>query len=473
MNFKNIYRNVIADRNLEDNIPLFLNNVVDKYYTYSSVQLALLYYTYYEMYCDDSKLWDDGLLEYSKSLNSIIAENINISKNGKDLEDYVKNLDKLREKVKKKMDVITSYRDLFEIYEYTLNRVEYRFKSIEDIDEIEDDEEFAKIVLRYIFDSDDNVQINEFIKEVIGQLPIRITRQKFFDYLRDGLYELNGVEEDTLDTYIYIIRSRATLDITDNIKGEYPQLWSKKEDLEKLDFKKITQKDYDDTSASLEEIGLFIDTISTAYYVLMEIINKLYASLICSPYANTVSNEYKEQETAAIYIIDNINKVFYEDETGEPSEDILNKFELLEGYQENMDYDLMSFDDGISHINTYHRDLVESLMEEKLLNVLLTSKDLLSASIFIDLKKEKEVKLVDKDKIQKEIDKLIEDLDNKFKNTDRMIVRAIMANTINRLPVFFKNHTEVMDYVLYSLNKCTDKAEKYACKDIINDMMIY
>ena len=48
-----------------------------------------------------------------------------------------------------------------------------------------------------------------------------------------------------------------------------------------------------------------------------------------------------------------------------------------------------------------------------------------------------------------------------------------MANTLNKLPVFFKNHSEVMDYVLYSLNKCSDLAEKYACIEIINEMMNY
>ncbi len=135
-----------------------------------------------------------------------------------------------------------------------------------------------------------------------------------------------------------------------------------------------------------------------------------------------------------------------------------------------MDYKLLSYEDGISHLDTNHRALVESLMQEKLLNVLLLSKDLLSGSTFIDLKKKSQA-VVDSKKIQMELDKLTEDLSDKLKKSDRMIMRAIMANTINRLPVFFKNHTEVMDYVLYSLNKCSDRAEKYACMEIINSMM--
>lgn len=467
MNLKNTYKKIINNHNLQENIPSFLNGVVGKYHTFSTVQLALLYYTYYEMYCDDKDIWDEQLLKYSKELNAIITETITTSKSGKELEEYVIQVDKLRGAIISKMDTITSYSDLIMIYEYALNRVEYRF---EDMGDIEDDQEFARKVLRFIFKSEDNVQINEIIKEVIGQLPIRITRQKYFDYFRDGLHELNGVQEDTLETYIYLIRSSATLNITDDIKDEYPKLWEKKEFLEKLDFKNITRKEYETAIDMVKDAALYLELISTTYYNLMEVINELYVILICSPYIGIGSHEDKIQEEAGLYIIRGINEAFIADKQEEPGEDILNKFEVLEGFLEKMNYDLMSFEDGISHINTDHRPLVESMMGEKLLNVLLLSKDLLSGSVFIDLKKKSNA-LVDSKKIQTEIDKLKEDLSNKFKDSDRMIMRAIMANTINRLPVFFKDHTEVMNYVLYSLDKCRDIAEKYACMEIINSMM--
>lgn len=466
-NLKNTYKKIMNNRNLQENIPSFLNGVIGKYHTFSTVQLALLYYTYYEMYCDDKDLWDEQLLKYSKELNAIITETITTSKRGKELEEYVIQVDKLRCAIISKMDTITSYSDLIMIYEYALNRVEYRF---EDMGDIEDDQEFARKVLRFIFNSEDNVQINEMIKEVIGQLPIRITRQKYFDYFEDGLHELNGVQEDTLETYIYLIRSSATLNITDDIKDEYPKLWENKEFLEKLDFKNITRKEYETAINMVKDAALYLELISTTYYNLMEVINELYVILICSPYIGIGSHEDKIQEEAGLYIIRGINEAFLADKQEEPGEDILNKFEVLEGFLEKMNYDLMSFEDGISYINTDHRPLVESMMADKLLNVLLLSKDLFSGSVFIDLKKKSNA-LVDSKKIQTEIDKLKEDLSNKFNDSDRMIMRAIMANTINRLPVFFKDHTEVMNYVLYSLDKCRDIAEKYACMEIINSMM--
>ena len=127
----------------------------------------------------------------------------------------------------------------------------------------------------------------------------------------------------------------------------------------------------------------------------------------------------------------------------------------------------MSYEDGLYHIDKNYANLVESMGKAEIMKSLLIIKDLHSASKFIDLDNKSSDKPVDKEELRQEIDKLIKELDERFKGSDRMITRAIMANTMNKIPVFFNNHTEVMDYVLYSLNKCTDMAEKYAAMEII------
>ena len=124
------------------------------------------------------------------------------------------------------MELLSSYVDTFEVYEYAINRVEYRFK---DLEELEDDEEFAREVLRYIFEEEDNVIINDRIKDIIGQLPVRIAKKKYFDYIMGSLGELVGAQRDIFESYIYMIRSRAMLDITEEKKDMFPSLWEKKE----------------------------------------------------------------------------------------------------------------------------------------------------------------------------------------------------------------------------------------------------
>lgn len=465
---KSMYKDIINNRNLKENIPSFFNLVVDKYHTVAAVMLALHYYTYYEMYCDEGNLWGSQLLEYYKKLNKIISDVV--LKNSKEAKDYVKEIDEIRNNIMARMDLLTTYTDLFEIYEYALNRVEYRFK---DMEKLEDDEEIAKKILRFIFDSENNVIINEMIKEVIGQLPVRITKQKYFEYLKEGFQELLGAKEDSFETYIYIIRSSAMLDFVEDSKDIYPNLWEKKAELEKLDFKNITKDEYEAAIRLVPEAGAFLERETTAYYNLMEIVNELYTILICAPYEGDKSSIEKEQEEAAFYIINSINAAYFKDKQAELSQEIIEKFKVLEGFQEEVEFDLLNLEDALFHINEQHRSLVENMMADELLNTLLICKDLLSDSLFIDLHKNKSAEIINKDRFEKEINKLIEDLSDKFQSCDRMIMRAIMANTINKLPVFFNNHSEVMDYVLYSLNKCTDLAEKYACVEILNEIMSY
>lgn len=467
-NLKSIYNDIINNRNPQDKIPEFLMMTVERYNTYASVRLALTYYTYYEIYWDEKENWSDKLHEYTKNINTIISDALLQVRSKEEQEKYIKHIDDIRRSITAGMEKLSQYADLFEIYEYALNRVEYRFNEMK---EIEEDEGIAKDVLRFIFEDEDNALINERIRDVIGQLPVRITKQKYFDYINDSLHELMGANKDTLDTYIYLIRSCATLDISQDMKGAYPELWDKKEKLEKLDFKDITREEYQAASLLVQEAVEILELESTAYYLLIESINELYTLLLCAPYITQATEVENQQRGAALHIIESINRAFSKDKQEEATAEVLTSFELIEGVQEDMEFDIISYEDALYHIDKYHRDLVESMGKEELLHSLLLSKDLHSGSLFIELNSISSAEIVDKEVLRKEIDKLIEELKFSFKGSDRMITRAIMANTMNKMPVFFNTHTEVMEYVVYSLEKCMDMAEKYASMEIIYSMM--
>lgn len=465
-NLKSIYKNIINNHKLQESIPEFFELAAEKYNTYSTVRLALHYYIGYEMYWDEN--WTGQTREYIKSINDIITDTLLEVKDKDNLVEYVRQIDNIRNNITVRMEMLTLFVDLFEIYEYALNRVEYRFN---DMDQIKEDEELAREVLRYIFDSEDNVMINEKIKEVIGQLPVRITKQKYFDYISDSLNELIGASGDVLETYIYIIRSCAMLDISSDMKEAYPLLWEKKDKLERLDFKKISNIEYEEATLLVQEAAALLEVESSAYYNLIEIVNELYTILLCAPYIVQASEDSNEHREAALHIIGSINKAFTKDKQEELTSEMLASFGIIEGLQEDMEYDIISLEDIIYQIDKNHRMLVDSLGREEQLHSLLYSKKLHSGSLFVDLDDKDSDELIDKDKLIKEKDMLIDELEGRFQSLDRMIVRAIMANTMNKMPVFFNSHTEVMEYVLYSLNKCTDIAEKYASIEIIEGMM--
>ncbi len=465
--FNNLYKEILNNRNLNENIPEFFDMTFDKYYTYSTVRLALHYYSFYEMYNDDKENYNDQLSNQIFRLNTIIKDCDLEYNSSKEQETYVKQIDELRSNIIKRVEMLSIYADLFDTYEYALSRVEYRFTHM---DEIYDEEEFAKEVLRFAFDSEDNVMINNRIREIIGQLPVRITREKYFDYIRVGLYGLLGAQENIIETYTYLIRSAAMLNISEEFKDAYSDLWESKEKLEKISFKDITKDEYEAANQLVSEAVLYLESEVTAYLALMEVINELYAVLVCVPNTN-IEEGYRKRSEAALYIMHSINDLFISEMNEAPSKDILSRFEIIEGFQEELEYDLISIEDILYQLDKQHRSLLEEINLERTLNSLLRAKSLLSDSLFIDLQNPESTEAIDKEKLQQTIDTLIQELSDKFQGMDRMIIRTIMANTISKIPVFFNKHAEVMEYVIYSLKKCSDIAEKYASMEIIEDIM--
>lgn len=468
-NIKHISIDIRNTRLLEENIPKLFNNLSDYYNIYAGVRLAMHYYAFYEAFSDDEGIWGKEALDLTKQLNHIIRDNILQNRSGQNREKAIHSVDSIRKSIMKRMDALTAYTDIFQTYEYVLNRVEYRFnKEVNPIDE----EEFAKEILRYIFDTEDNLIINEKIKEIIGQLPIRITRQKYFELLRESLNAYLGSDGTAFSTYLYMLRTSAMLYREEGMDTLYPGLWEKKEQLSHLDYKEMNKESYDQALSMLQAATITLETETTVYFSLQEIINELYAILLCFPYAGMVISENSAAEAAAAAVIKEISESFLNGGADELSEEMMEKLTDLEGVQEELSEGIQTMEDALYEINLQHKALVDSLMSGKLMQVLLRAQKLLSNSLFIDLSDTgEEEETVDEEKVKKEAKALEEELSALFAGSDRMVSRAVMANTINKMPVFFADHKEVMDYVLYSLQRCSDNHEKAACVEIINEIM--
>lgn len=464
---KNISQDVINGRQLQEKLPELFNNLADYYWSYAAIRLSMHYYAFYEAYCEGEEQWSEDVRNAVKKLNTIIKENILTSCSGKEREMAILKVDRIRKDISNRMNILTSYTDIFQTYEYVLNRLEYRFKpTVEPVD----DTEFSKEILRYIFSSEDNFVINEKIREIIGQLPIRMTRQKYFELLCDSIDSYLGADQSALDTYLYMLRTSAMLYHAEGMEDSYPELVKRLQQLKKTDYKNITKKDYDKSVTLLGDVTLILEAETTAYFSLQEIVNEVYAMLLCSTYQGMTQNEFKDAADTAIVIIRAVNELFLKEDGTEPEEELLDQFTDLEGIQEEISYDLSMLEDALYEAGHTHRGLVRSMMLEQLLQVLLLSQKLLSGSLFIELE-EQEEGTVDEETVEREKTSLTEELALLFDGQDRMVSRAVIANTINKMPVFFKNHSEVMNYVRYSLERCSDAFEKAACVEIINAIM--
>lgn len=470
-NLKLLNKEIRNGNLLEENIPKLFNQLADHYNVYAGVRLTMHYFAFYETFCDDEDTWSKDALEMTSRLNQIIRHNIIESQSGVGREEAIRAVDALRKDIMKHMNALMTYTDIFQTYEYVLNRVEYRFKS--EVNTF-DEEEFAKEILRYIFDSVDNVIINEKIKDIISQLPIRMTKQKYFDLLKGSIQAYLGTDLSSLDSYLYILKTSAMLYHEEGMETLYPALWEKKQLLSQLKYQDITKEVYEKALSTLQAATLFLETQTTVYYGLQEIVNEVYALLLCSPYAGMVNSETGTAQEASGSILAEINGYFVNQEKKELSTELMDKFTDIEGVQEELSFEISIMEDTLYEVNSNHKSLTESLMLEQVLQVLLRSKDLLSNSLFIDLDLSKtEEEVVDEEKVEQEVKALEEELVILFNQHDRIVSRAVMANTISKMPVFFVDHKEVMDYVRYSLERCTDIHEKSACYEIINDIMSY
>lgn len=463
-----IDKEIRKGKNLDFNIPRMFNYIADYYYNYSSVNLTMNYYSFYEFYLDEGKDWSKESKDILVSVNKLINNNILQDKNS-DREQAVKEIDGIRNLVMRHMNQLSAYADIFDLYEYALNRIEYKFKDYSEL--YVDDEDFARDILRYIFDTEENYIINAKILDVIGQLPVRMTKQKFFEHLRSSFNNYKGAKESSLNTYLYMLRTTAMIYPVEGMETDYKKLWDGKEIFANLKFNEMSESEYETAKKMLDEVVEFLNLETRIYYDLMEIINHVYAMVLCSPYIGMEENSFKVPKDAINAILSGINSLFGLKESKEVPEDVEANLGELEGIQEDIYYELTVANDAIEEVAYNHGDLLKSLMVEPNLNTLLLTKKLQSDSIFIDLDDELNDNTLDDNMILAEADKLEEDLTKLFSESDRMIVRGIMANILGTMPVFFDTHTEVMEYVRYSLVRCTDPYEKAACVEVIREIM--
>ena len=101
---------------------------------------------------------------------------------------------------------------------------------------------------------------------------------------------------------------------------------------------------------------------------------------------------------------------------------------------------------------------------------------LLTSSVFAELPKPKEdgaeVEFIVSDyEAKKKAADLIDEFDSYFKSHTKRLNRAVMANTLSKVPVFFHNSEEVTAYVTNALTKCKENSEKTVCMYLLNEIL--
>lgn len=456
---KKIVGEILKNKNIDENLKEYCKGFMEINNKYAAIRLAMNYYTYYTIASDD-----DGILECEvKSDMDLINETIKNLYNGEVADEDIRNLEELRNIVIERVTDLTCYVDRFHIYEYAFNRVEYRFKDA-DFAQISD-EDITRSLMQYILAEEENMEVNRRIQLVIGQLPIRITKNKFYEMLSDGLSIYKGNPKSSLDDFLYMLRTSSTLKNTDTMKENYPYLEEAFDELKKIKFKELTEAEFKEQSIGLKKAAEYISDQMDLNMVIEELLNDLLIMLYTS--ADRITDNVVK---ACDEIIKDTNLLFMGKFSPKPLEEIEDMFVMLEGEQEEL-YPKLNAYDVTDKIKESYTEDIERLGLTKEYESIYKLPVLNSDSVFAEMDRVQDNTPADEEYLENAKVKLFKEYADLFADSERMINRAVMATAISELPIFFNNISELQDFIYNTLSICSDKAEKTAVIEILKDIM--
>lgn len=421
---------------------------------YAYTRLALNYYMYYEVILEGDLL-SSRLERLSKGYHGLLKDFLEGSLN-------LEELSSLRDDTASAMEANTAYTDVFQAYEYVLNRLEGRFEPqlMGDRNVRPDEEEWTAEIMAYIMDTDEPMVVNERVQSVVSQLPIRLTRNKFFAMVEEGLSVYKGGPVSSLDDMLYILRSEAMLVRPEDMETGYEDLHSILREFENTDFKAVTAEEYRHLTAEMERAGQILMDTTGELMLFMDLINDLYVLMLSRKWAMMEVSE----ESLLKELLSEVQSLFEEGAVNAIPQELTDKLSMLEGKQE-------TYFEQWMRLETEVKSAADSGDEDG--EILRKIELLMSDSSFMSLERpgDRADQTVDEVLMAGKLERFFGELSAAWEGKPKVLVRASMSKILSRLPVFFNSLEEVRLYVEGSLRSCSDSKEKEISMRLIRMMI--
>ena len=447
-NWNTLRQEIRKRKDMENNLPLYLNRMTSMYTSFASYNLAMNYPMLAELCADGTvALKTDAkncLKTYKTLLSSLLLEEFESKKWEKD----VAALTKLRDTVIHRMDALTAYTDLFSIYQFVLKRIEPEMLGkVEPIDE----EQEISTILAMLFQDNDSTMIKERLRIIISELPVRMTKGKFFEHIENafGLYQEADVE--SIDLFMYMLRSAAGLYRPQEM-SKLVVLKNYMEKLESTDFAQLTLKDYKALVNGMDKVIKEIAASSDYYCQLQDCINALLICALLRPY---VDGETKQTLENCREVLRLSLQEDFSDETVEQMEVL---FASFEGKQEEL---LVALEREAETMESLKEEqaLLQATMTDKQYETMAVVQRLQTVSRFAELMVTESQINDTASYLKSEKMAFLESLDATFAKSPRMLNRARMAMILKELPLF-RTQQEILDYIRASISLCKDSGER-------------
>lgn len=463
-----------SNKEVGDLLPEYLKQSMILHDGYTRIKLMMEYYMFYEVVTEDINPYIAMAKEMITSLNETVGQAMSDTLDDTQRKQLVDHILAMRTEVIDRMQVLTGYVDCFVVYEYILNRIQYRFDEKEVLPE---DTAFAQEVMNFIFGSNDNVTINDNLRVVLGQLPMRMTRSHYFDLIKNCISVYKGSEIESLEGFLYMFRTSAMLYKHPAQEQYFTEFAGVLQELMEADYEHMDCTLYELYAEKVRVSASKLNDLSDLYMQIGQIINGVYTLVVTEPYCVD-----EEKMTVVDDVIRGINALFLEKEIDLwqredllTEEDRLNwlaeKLPAVEGQQEKLYQSVNVAEAALDELLEGRAEEIEAAGLSDAFIKLHHLSQLNSSSVFAPLESQESAGIVTAEIAEQETEKLLSELKELFQGRSRMFRRAIMAATVEKLPTFFKSAQEIADYMMNALNQCDDEAEKYASKQLILEMI--
>ena len=453
---------LLKGKKAEENLKVYADGLSLLYMRAARLRLSMNYYTFAEIYSEQIQSYNKLAEDIVKRVQNLIERDVIGNDPSHDDE---KEVSELRDLLISVMEAATAYTDRFQVYEYILNRVEYRFKEPEFEKSYFYGGDFERDIKQYLVNDKDNSVVNMKICQLVGQLPMRLSQNKFFDIINNSYSVYKTSDKSAVDDFTYMIRTAGLLHQPDNMDNdEFRRLSEINSVLKNADYDNITSEEFDKLRGLLDEGTTLVEQCSDWCVMLTECVNDIYA-IILSGAGDNDGSEADGVKSLIGVAHDCIDKDI------KPDSDAAMKFTEYEGLQEDLGRWIATPESTYDEIADVNKNAIAKQGLQNKFEALRKISVLRSSSVFAGLENSNDSEEAGEEYTRQAARKVTDEFSKAFTGMPRQYRRAVMASVVSNLPVFFNNLEEFQEYIHVAINQCSDEAEQQACMSLIRMMM--
>lgn len=438
----------------------FLSNLILEYVTYHEI---IHESNYKKIIKQDKKLQE--ITAYIK--RTLFDATHWIHSSEEDIAKRIETLINYRDDLSKNVAVIAGYDDRLKMHKYVLKRrmSSQREKHFENISE----EDFTGELLQFIFEFEDTITINDRVKLVYSNLPIRMSKIKLREWVDKALLGMKGINIRDFDNYMIYLKETYHPEGIEFYGEVLEEVFEGIQLFELLYEDILSEDDVMSLDKRISAIETDLESCVSLYTYTASMINNMLGVL------SVLSDKSKEAEAEAIErFVTVMNSVkSQEDQENIMNDTIIKEFNAISVYFDDNRIENGKFDSLFENSKQSYIDSIISLGLDKVYDRLATLYILQSSSFFAPLRMTMDdFDVVTEIKLIEYKNDLINYIEAVSASETRYAKRTRIANLLSVINVVHKNPQEIHTYILNALVQCKDNKERNSSKLILNDIMV-